>query len=86
MIKVPSAEFQRNIGIYQDMALTQPVAITRRGRVRTVMISTEEYHRLKRRDREVLTLDDISADDLAAIEAAQAPVAAKTFDDELDGQ
>jgi PHD/YefM family antitoxin component YafN of YafNO toxin-antitoxin module len=51
MIKVPAAEFQRNIGRYQDIALTQPVAGTRNGRERTVMISVEEYHRLKRRDR-----------------------------------
>jgi PHD/YefM family antitoxin component YafN of YafNO toxin-antitoxin module len=52
MIKVPAAEFQRNIGRYQDLALTQPVAVTRNGRERTVMISIEEYQRLKRRDRE----------------------------------
>ena len=46
MIKVPAAEFQRNIGRYQDLALTQPVAVTRNGRERTVMISIEEYQRL----------------------------------------
>jgi PHD/YefM family antitoxin component YafN of YafNO toxin-antitoxin module len=52
MIKVSAAEFQRNIGRYQDMALVQPVAVTRNGRERTVMISVEEYQRLKRRDRQ----------------------------------
>jgi PHD/YefM family antitoxin component YafN of YafNO toxin-antitoxin module len=57
MIKVPAAEFQRNIGRDQDMALTQPVAVTRNGRERTVMISAEEYQRLKRRDRRVLDDD-----------------------------
>jgi prevent-host-death family protein len=56
MIKVSAAEFQRNIGRYQDIALLQPVAITRNGRERTVMISVEEYLRLKRRDRQVLAL------------------------------
>jgi hypothetical protein len=34
MIKVPAAEFQRNVGRYQDLALTQPVAVTRNGRER----------------------------------------------------
>jgi len=48
MIKVSAAEFQRNIGRYQDAALVQPVAVTRNGRERTVMISVEEYYRLKR--------------------------------------
>ena len=84
ILTVPSAEFQRNIGRYQDLALTQPVAVTSRGRARTVLISTEEYQRLKRRDREVLSLTDFTAEDLAVIEAARAPESAKVFDSELD--
>jgi prevent-host-death family protein len=84
MIKIPAAEFQRNIGRYQDMALTQPVAVTRNGRERTVMISVEEYNRLKRRDRRVMRLEDFTDADIAALEAARAPEAAKAFDDELN--
>jgi prevent-host-death family protein len=84
MIKVNAAEFQRNIGRYQDMALTQPVVVTRNGRERTVMISTEEYHRLKRRDRQVLSLDDFDDADIAAFEATSAPESSKAFDHELD--
>jgi PHD/YefM family antitoxin component YafN of YafNO toxin-antitoxin module len=38
MITVTAAEFQRHFGRYQDEALTQPVAITRNGRERLVMI------------------------------------------------
>ena len=83
MIKVSAAEFQRNIGRYQDIALTQPVAVTRNGRERTVMISVEEYRRLKRRDRRVMALEDFTDADIAALEAARAPEAAKAFDDEL---
>jgi PHD/YefM family antitoxin component YafN of YafNO toxin-antitoxin module len=84
MIKVSAAEFQRNIGRYSDLALTQPVAVTRNGRDRTVMISTEEYNRLKRRDREVLRLDDFTEADIAALEATRAPESSKAFDNELD--
>lgn len=84
MIKVSAAEFQRNIGRYQDLALTQPVVVTRNGRERTVMISTEEYHRLKRRDREVLRLEDFTDEMIAAIENAEPPEDAKKFDYELD--
>ena len=43
MLKVPASEFQRNIGKYQDMALTQPIAVTRNGRVRTVLMSADRY-------------------------------------------
>jgi prevent-host-death family protein len=83
MMKVSAAEFQRNIGRYQDLALRQPVAVTRNGRESTVMISADEYRRLKRRDREVLGLEDFTDNDLAALEAARAPDAAKAFDHEL---
>ena len=43
MLKVPASEFQRNIGKYQDLALTQPVAVTRNGRVRTVLVSADRF-------------------------------------------
>jgi len=37
-LKVSAAEFQRNIGRYQDLALRHPVAVTRNGRESTVLI------------------------------------------------
>src|SRR6516165_3894280 len=83
MIKVSAAEFQRNIGKYQDAALTQPVVVARNGRERTVMISVEEYHRLKRRDRRVMGLGDFTDEDIAALEETRAPEASKAFDSEL---
>lgn len=83
MVRVSSAEFQRNIGRYQDMALVQPVAVTRNGRDRTVMISVEEYHRLKRRDRQVLALQDFTDADIATLEQTRAAESSKEFDDEL---
>lgn len=71
MITVSSAEFQRNFGTYQDKALTEPVVITRNGRERVVMVSADEYRRLKRRAREVLAVGALSDADLAAIERAE---------------
>lgn len=82
MLTVSSAEFQRNFGRYQDAALTEPVAVTRNGRERLVVLSAEEYRRLKRRDREVLGLEDFTEADLQAIRAAEPPPAAVGFDDE----
>jgi len=40
-VTVTSAEFHRNIGTYQDIALTKAVTITKNGRERTVLISAE---------------------------------------------
>jgi prevent-host-death family protein len=83
LLKVSAAEFQRNIGRYQDLALTQPVAVTRNGRERTVLISIDEFHRLKRRDRQVLRLEDFTEQDIADLEAARAPEETRAFDHEL---
>lgn len=84
MVRISAVEFQKNIGRYQDMALSQPVTVTRNGRDRTVVISAEEYQRLKRRDREVLTLADFTLEDLAAIRAAEPSAEAYAFDHEVE--
>jgi prevent-host-death family protein len=83
MVKVSSAEFQKNIGRYQDVALVEPVTVTKNGRDRTVLLSVEEYQRLKRRDRRVMALSDFTDKDIAAIERASPPAEASQYDDEL---
>jgi prevent-host-death family protein len=83
MLKVGAAEAQRNFGLYQDKALIQPVAITRNGRPRTVMISIEEYERLKRRDRQVFRTEEAPQDIVDAILNAEIPEDAKQFDHEV---
>jgi PHD/YefM family antitoxin component YafN of YafNO toxin-antitoxin module len=67
MLTVSAAEFQRNFGRYQDEALKQPLAITRNGRDRLVVLAVEEYQRLKRRDRVVFQTADLSGAELKAM-------------------
>jgi prevent-host-death family protein len=80
-----SADFQRKIGHYQDRALVEPVMVTRNGRERVVLISADEFKRLKRRDREVLRVEDLTEADLAAIRVAEPPAEAAAFDHEVVG-
>lgn len=42
----------RQFSHFSDMALADPVIVTRNGRPRNVLISVEEYERLKRRSHE----------------------------------
>src|SRR4029453_4599788 len=49
MSTVSSAKFQRNLGLYQDKALSEPVTITKNGRERLVLLSVDEYQRLRSR-------------------------------------
>ena len=83
MSKITSVEFQRNLGLYQDKALQEPVTITKNGRERLVLVSVEEYERLKRRDRRVFSIDDVTDEQLAAAEAAQVPEQYNNLDEEL---
>jgi prevent-host-death family protein len=82
-ITVTAAEFHRNVGVYQDMALTRPVAITKNGRERTVLLSADEFHRLKRRDRKVLGLADFTDEEIEAIANAKMDPQYDYLNDEL---
>jgi PHD/YefM family antitoxin component YafN of YafNO toxin-antitoxin module len=84
MVKVSSAEFQKNIGRYQDIALREPVLVTRNGRDRTVLLSTEEYQRLKRRDREVVSIYDLSQEEIEALKNLEIPEEAKQYNHEVE--
>ena len=84
MIRVSSTEFGKEVGRFQDEALTQPVIVTRNGRDRTVVISADEYRRLKRRDREVLSIEDFMEADRDAVRRAEPSAEADAFNHELE--
>jgi len=82
-VVVSAAEFHRNVGKYQDIALTRPVAITKNGRERTVLLSAEEYARLLRRDRRVLGAEELSEEQVEAVRQARVPKQFADLDEEL---
>jgi prevent-host-death family protein len=84
MIRVSSTAFGKEVGRYQDAALSEPVIVTRNGRDRTVMISASEYHRLKKRDREVLGIEDFTGADIEAVRRAAPSEEAEAFNQELE--
>jgi len=85
MVTVSSVEFQRHFGRYQDVALTEPVVVTRNGRERLVVLSADEYHRLMKRDRQVLRLEHLAETDLHAILAVEPSPEASAFDHDVTG-
>jgi PHD/YefM family antitoxin component YafN of YafNO toxin-antitoxin module len=69
-----AGEFVRQFAHFSDLALSQPVIVTRNGRPRSVLLSYDEYERLRRRDRQVFMAADTPEAFLAGIEeAANAP-------------
>ena len=47
MVKVTSAQLIKQFGRYHDAALREPVTVTKHGRDSVVMLSAEEYNRLR---------------------------------------
>ena len=66
-MKVSSAEFIKNYGTLSDKALQEPVTITRNGRERLVLISTEEYGRLRASYRRAIRIEDLSDEEMEEI-------------------
>ncbi len=51
MPRVSSTDLSNRLDQYQDEALKRPIIITKNNRERLVMLSIEEYRRLKQLDR-----------------------------------
>jgi prevent-host-death family protein len=83
MISVTSAEFQKSFGRYREVAQREPVTITSHGRESLVLLSAEEYRRLKRLDRRALYPWELDEQTLEALEKAEPPLEAAQFDHEL---
>ena len=83
-VSVTSAEFQKNFGRYREAAIREAVTITNHGRDSLVLLSADEYRRLKRRDREVLDVAELSDEDVRVMLTAEIPAEAATFNHELD--
>lgn len=71
LTRVSSNELVRNFGPLADKALSAPVTITRNGRDRLVLLSAEEYARLKRRDRQVIASGKLPDELLAQAERTE---------------
>lgn len=64
-------ELQRNVGQVQEQALKEPVGITHHGRPRIVMMSMDEYRRLKRRDKRSFAVEELPEELVARIGAGE---------------
>ncbi|WP_245517161.1 MULTISPECIES: type II toxin-antitoxin system Phd/YefM family antitoxin [unclassified Mesorhizobium] len=82
---VTAAAVSKNFGAYQDAAVRDPVIITKNGRPRTVLLAYEDFVRLSKRDRRVELTAELSADEIAAVEASEMEPGLDHLNDELAG-
>ena len=70
-VTLSASEFQDRVGEALDRSLSQPVLITKHGRPRNVVLSYDEYERLRARDRRAVRAEDLTDEDIAALEASE---------------
>lgn len=83
-LRISTAEFIKKFGELADLALAEPLRITKHGRDRLVVLSAAEYDRLKRRDRRVVRVEDLTDEDLDLIAQAEVPAEFAYLDAELE--
>lgn len=81
-IKISSSDFLKSYGRISEAALREPVSITSHGRERLVLLSADEYRRLKQQDRAALYPWELEDDALRALAVAEPPADAARFDPE----
>lgn len=83
MLEIKELDLLREFDKYNRLALTQPIAVSRNGIDDTVLISREEYGRLRRSSRRVRSAEDYTEEELRAIAASTPPPESAQFDHEL---
>jgi PHD/YefM family antitoxin component YafN of YafNO toxin-antitoxin module len=81
--KVSTADFIKHDSALADRALSEPVTITKNGRDRLVVLSAQEYGRLQRRDRRVISAGELAEDEVALVAEAEVPAEHAYLDEEL---
>jgi prevent-host-death family protein len=66
--RVTASQFQQSFGALSDKARHEPVVITKHGRDSLVVMSAEEWARLKRRDRRVGLAGDLPEEWIEAVQ------------------
>jgi prevent-host-death family protein len=83
-VRVTENEFQRAVSSLTEKALETPVTITKNGRDHVVVLSAEEYARLKRRDRQVGLAAELPEEWIDPVRNARVPREFDQLDRELE--
>lgn len=83
MVTITAAELQKQFGRYRDIALREPVSVTHHGRESLVILSADEYKRLKSYDdRQAIYPWELPDDAVEALDKAEIPEEAAKFNHE----
>jgi prevent-host-death family protein len=83
MARVPASEFQREFGRLRGVAHREAVIVTSHGRDDVVLLSAQEYQRLRNLERRAMHVSGLSDEDLAALDAVEIPAEAARYNHEM---
>ena len=84
MTKVSSGDFQREFGRYRAIAQREPVIITNHGREDVVLLSAEDYARLRRYEQRAFHVRELPDNIVDELGTVSPPKAASQFDHEYE--
>jgi prevent-host-death family protein len=73
MPTIKASEFQKRVGEFSDIARREPVTVTRHGRASLVLISAEDYERLRlieKRSTRAIKVTDLPSSTIEAMRTA----------------
>jgi PHD/YefM family antitoxin component YafN of YafNO toxin-antitoxin module len=80
MITVKGSDLAKSFGRYAQIAQREIVRVTTYGRPQVVILSPQEYERLRRQDRQALYTSELPEDLRQAIKTAEPSAEATQFD------
>ena len=83
MARVPASEFQREFGRLRRVAHREAVIVTCHGRDDVVLLSAEEYQRLRILDPRAMHVSDLTYEELAALDNMEIPSEASRYNHEV---
>jgi prevent-host-death family protein len=83
MARVPASEFQREFGRLRGVAHREAVIVTSHGRDDVVLLSAEEYQRLRSLDRRTLHVSELTDEELTALDAVKISEEAARYNHEM---
>jgi prevent-host-death family protein len=81
--RIPASEFQREFGRLRGVAHREAVIVTSHGRDDVVLVSAEDYQRLRNLDRRAMHVSEISQEEIAALDAVEIPAEATRYNHEM---
>jgi len=83
MARVPAGEFQREFGGLRGVAHREAVIVTSHGRDDVVLLSAEEYQRLRNLNRRAMHVFELTDKELTALDSVEIPAEAAHYNHEM---